>query len=386
VYCFRPIVGVYNSSSPNKPEEEGVVMPLVMESAIRCDLVAFVYMNIARNHRQAYGVLEGAGYQSSAESWGTGRAVSRIPRVAGGGTHTAGQAAFGNMCRGGGMFAPNKVWRRWHRSVNLTQRRHAVASAIAASAFSGLVLGHGHRINNIPELPLVVSDDVQKYKKTSEAVSFLKNIGCEDELQRVISSKKIRCGKGKYRNRRYTMRKGPLVVYREDNGIVRAFSNIPGVDTCHVDRLNLLQLAPGGAVGRFVIWTRSAFSRLSDLYNENQVTLKANYTLHRPVMTNPDLARIINSNEVQSQLNLPKPKALIAKRNKNALRNRLVRCRLDPAYKALKAHRRLASTVGTTLRERVKSRQIAKKAETRLYRKKVAPFVKRLRLLDVENA
>ena len=32
---------------------------------------------------------------------GTGRAVARIPRVRGGGTHRSGQGAFGNMCRGG---------------------------------------------------------------------------------------------------------------------------------------------------------------------------------------------------------------------------------------------------------------------------------------------
>ncbi|CAM9319130.1 unnamed protein product, partial [Ectocarpus fasciculatus] len=50
---------------------------------------------------------------TSAESWGTGRAVSRIPRVQGGGTQRAGQGAFGNMCRGGRMFSPTKIWRRW---------------------------------------------------------------------------------------------------------------------------------------------------------------------------------------------------------------------------------------------------------------------------------
>ena len=44
------------------------------------------------------------------------------------------------------------------------------------------------------------------------------------------------------RNRRYTTRKGPLVVYAEDSGIVRAFRNIPGVDVARVDRLNLLQV------------------------------------------------------------------------------------------------------------------------------------------------
>ena len=61
---------------------------------------------------------EKAGHQTSAESWGTGRAVARIPRVGGSGTHRAGQAAFGNMCRGGRMFAPTKTWRKWHVKVN----------------------------------------------------------------------------------------------------------------------------------------------------------------------------------------------------------------------------------------------------------------------------
>ena len=80
----------------------------------------------------------------SAESWGTGRAVARIPRVSGSGTNRAGQAAFGNMCRKGRMFAPIKTWRRWHRKVNLKQKRHAAASAIAASAITPLVQARGN--------------------------------------------------------------------------------------------------------------------------------------------------------------------------------------------------------------------------------------------------
>ena len=76
-----------------------------------------------KNKRQAHAVSSKAGEQTSAESWGTGRAVARIPRVPGGGTHRAGQGAFGNMCRGGRMFSPTKIWRRWHRKVNLNQKR-----------------------------------------------------------------------------------------------------------------------------------------------------------------------------------------------------------------------------------------------------------------------
>ena len=82
-----------------------------------------VHTGLNKNNRQPYAVKFEAGMQTSAESWGTGRAVSRIPRVPGGGTHRAGQGAFGNMCRGGRMFAPTKTWRRWHRKVNVNEKR-----------------------------------------------------------------------------------------------------------------------------------------------------------------------------------------------------------------------------------------------------------------------
>lgn len=39
-----------------------------------------------------------------------------------------------------------------------------------------------------------------------------------------------------------------------------------GITLISVDRLNLLKVAPGGHVGRFCIWTQSAFSRLDKIY------------------------------------------------------------------------------------------------------------------------
>ncbi|KAH6826448.1 Ribosomal protein L4/L1 family [Perilla frutescens var. hirtella] len=59
----------------------------VMKTSIRSDIVTFVHGQISKNARQPYAVSKRAGHQTSAESWGTGRAVSRIPRVPGGGTH-----------------------------------------------------------------------------------------------------------------------------------------------------------------------------------------------------------------------------------------------------------------------------------------------------------
>lgn len=65
---------------------------------------------------------EGPWERTISNNANTGRAVARIPRVSGGGTHRAGQAAFGNMCRSGRMFAPTKVWRKWHVKINLGQK------------------------------------------------------------------------------------------------------------------------------------------------------------------------------------------------------------------------------------------------------------------------
>ncbi len=143
----RPLVSVISVDSGEAAEQ--TQLPAVFSAPIRPDIVRTIHTHMAKNKRQAYAVHFFAGHQTSAESWGTGRAVSRIPRVPGGGTHRAGQGAYGNMCRGGRMFAPTKVWRKWHRKININQKRYAVVSALAASALPSLVLAHGHRIEQV---------------------------------------------------------------------------------------------------------------------------------------------------------------------------------------------------------------------------------------------
>jgi len=100
--------------------------------------------------------------------------VSRIPRVQGGGTHRSGQGAYGNMCRGGRMFAPTKTWRKWHAKINITQRRYAACSAIAASGVTPLVMARGHKIDETPECPLVVDSSIESTTKTAAAVALLR--------------------------------------------------------------------------------------------------------------------------------------------------------------------------------------------------------------------
>lgn len=164
------------------------------------------------------------------------------------------------------MFAPTKTWRKWHVKVNQNQRRFATVSALAASALPSLVLARGHRIEEIEEVPLVIGSAVESFGKTKEAVALLKSLKAYSDVVKVSNSRKLRAGKGKMRNRRHRQRRGPLIVYNEDNGIVKAFRNLPGVEIVNVRRLNLLQLAPGGHLGRFIIWTEGAFGLLDEVF------------------------------------------------------------------------------------------------------------------------
>jgi len=169
------------------------------------------------------------------------------------------------------------------------------------------------------------------------------------------------------RGRRHVNRRGPLIVVNEDAGASKAFRNLPGVEVANVSSLNLLQLAPGGHLGRFVIWTKAAFEKLNANWGSvaRQSTQKKGYTLPRNVMFNSDVARLINSDEVQSKVR-PAIKAIVrAPLKKNPLTNLGARVKLNPYAMAL----RRSEILGAARRQ--KSRDAAKEAVRS--GKKVAP-------------
>jgi len=343
----RPTVSVFNPSNFKEVTAE-VQMPHVFCAPVRNDIVSFVHDQLSRNSLQARGVDRKAGMKHSAESWGTGRAVARIPRVCGSGTHRSGQAAFGNMCRKGRMAHPLQTFRRWHRKVNLNQRRHALASAIAATACAPLVLARGHRVMNVPQLPLIVDDVVGQISKTKDAIAMLKAAGVWADIQRVMTNKGLRSGKGKMRDRRHKWRRGPLFIVDEGcESLRRAIRNIPGCDFCNVNRLNIRQLAPGGHLGRFCIWTRSAFSSLERHFGSGKgvAETKKGYRLQHEVMTNADLTKMINSDAIQSVLQDQKMQVKRTRGQKpNPLRNKRAMDKLNPYAAVLRKMRQTAGT------------------------------------------
>jgi large subunit ribosomal protein L4e len=169
---------------------------------------------------------------------------------------------------------------------------------------------------------------------TKTLLGTLRKLGVGEELKRTRESRKIRQGHGKMRNSRYVVKKGPLIIYGDENNLVkRAARNLPGVDTCHVNRMNLLQLAPGGHLGRMLIWTKDAFSRLDHIFGKFRTKgiQKGGYVLNRSVMTVADLARIINSDSVQSKLRQVRTnRPLHSQTRKNPLKNRTLMKKLNP--------------------------------------------------------
>ena len=130
------------------------------------------------------------------------------------------------------------------------------------------------------------------------------------------------------------MRKGPLIIYGDESaGVKQAARNLPGVDTCNVHRLNILQLAPGGHLGRFLIFTKDAFKALNTVFGSHKAPSheKSNWTLNRPVMACADIARIINSDQVQSKLREVRRSIRVHDKNKkNPLTNKAQMLKLNP--------------------------------------------------------
>lgn len=147
------------------------------------------------------------------------------------------------------------------------------------------------------------------------------------------------------RNRRRIQRRGPLIVYAKDDGLKKAFRNIPGVETMNVNKMSLLKLAPGGHVGRFVIWTEAAFKRLNNIFGtwDKKSKEKKGYSMPQTKMANPDLERLLKSEEITSVLRRPKKNVTRHVRRLNPLTNTRALVKLNPYAEVVKRRAILAA-------------------------------------------
>jgi large subunit ribosomal protein L4e len=159
---------------------------------------------------------------------------------------------------------PPRSEKRVRKEINKKERLLATASAIAASSNRELIMVRGHKIDKVPSIPLIVSDEIQSLSKARDLKSFFEKFGLDEDISRVSMRVKALSGKPRMRGRTTRRAKGPLIVIAEDKGLGKAVRNFPGVECVLAKDLSVLHLAPGSYPGRLVVWTESALKSLSE--------------------------------------------------------------------------------------------------------------------------
>jgi large subunit ribosomal protein L4e len=237
-----------------------VEIPKVFETPVRHDVIKRAVLALQSTRFQPQGRDPMAGKRTTAESMGTGRGIARVPRLKSGR-----RAAFGVSTVGGHQAFPPRSEKVIVKRINKKEKRLAIKSGIAATAVKELVEHRSHKVADVKQLPIVVEDDVESLTKTKEVAELLQSLGIWADVERA-DRKKTRAGKGKMRGRRKKTGKGPLIIVSEDKGITKAGRNLPGVDIAEVHSLNAELLAPGAHPGRLVVWGRSAFEKLDEVW------------------------------------------------------------------------------------------------------------------------
>lgn len=245
-----------------------MTLPPVFATPLRPDVIKRAVLAIQSKRYQPQGRNPMAGKRTTAESRGTGLGIARLPRVKG----PSSRAAFAPGTVKGRSAHPPTSKKKIVKRIPKKEKRLALLSAIAATASKKAVASRGHSIEDVPQIPLIVVDDFEKLKRTKEVEETLIQLGVLSDIYRVRESRKVRAGKGKRRGRKIKQAIGPLIVVAENQGLIEAASNIPGVDAVIVNNLNAEILAPGAHPGRLTLWTNGAVEKLNELYGEGERT------------------------------------------------------------------------------------------------------------------
>ncbi len=238
--------------------------PKVLKTPLRPDVIKRAVVTIQSHRFQPQGRDPLAGKRRSVESLGAGHGLARVPRLKAGGQ----RATFAVGTVGGRHTGAPVTAKRIRRKIPKKEMQLAMRSALAATASKEIVAARGHIIEDVRDMPLVVADEIQDLKKTSQVKDAFLKLGLWPDVIRVKESLKIRAGKGKRRGRKMKHAVGPLLVVAENGGILQAAHNLLGVDASIVNNLNVELLAPGTHPGRLTAWSRSAFEKLDRLFAE----------------------------------------------------------------------------------------------------------------------
>jgi len=141
-----------------------VSLPIVFGSVLRPDVIKKAALAQESRRFQPQGRNLMAGKRTTAEGFGVGRGISRVPRIGGHGP-LSGTAAFAPGTVSGRMAFPPVTAKKTVKLINRKERRIALVSAIAATASDQIVRKRGHKFDGEKQLPLVVTDELEKVSK-----------------------------------------------------------------------------------------------------------------------------------------------------------------------------------------------------------------------------
>jgi len=247
-----------------------VELPKTFSENFRPDLIIRAFLASRSKKRQPYGANPQAGLRTSVHYHGKRRYrytmmmrdMARLPRMHGTSPHLTWRVRRVPQAVKGRRAHPPKAEKIWEQKINKKEMKLAMKSAIAAMSNKDMVLGRGHKVSEIKELPIVIKD-IEKIKKSKEMQELLINVGLNDELKRA-KPKKVRAGRGKTRGRKYKRKIGPLVVVDKEDS--RGGRNLAGVDVRTVDKLSIDDLAPGAIPGRVSVWSKTALEKVGGIY------------------------------------------------------------------------------------------------------------------------
>jgi large subunit ribosomal protein L4e len=243
-------------------ESNNIVLPEIFETPYRPEVIHKVYVNLLSHTYQRQGRYPAAGEIVSAESRNTGLGIARLARARGEGFPRAGQAAGVAGVRHGRVAHPPESWKEIYKKINKKEKQLGLCSAIAATGQKDLIIKRGHKIGRLSQFPIVVSNDIESISKTKDLLKVLVALGLEEDLIRAGSSHKARTGTSRRRGRRARSGISALIVVENYENLERLSGSIPGVEAKSVQRLSVLDLAPGAKPIRLTIFSQNAIEKL----------------------------------------------------------------------------------------------------------------------------
>lgn len=257
---------IYNTKNQKTGEKQ---LPLQFKEAVRTDLITKAVLAIQLRRKQVYGAHPMAGKNTSVRlskrrrdyrgSYGKGQ--SRIPRkvMTRRGTQFNMDAAFAPGTVKGRRAHPPKSEKKIIAELNSKEELKALRSALGATLSKEMLQKRNHLFPD--SFPFLLADEFEEITKTKKLFEAMKLLGFEEELKRT-KKRKIRAGKGKMRGRKYSDKKGPLIIVSKNCPLSKSGKNIKGCNVVQIRNLTCEDLAPGTQAGRLALFTESAINAL----------------------------------------------------------------------------------------------------------------------------